>query len=217
MYTLPIKEKYYEYKKRLNELEIPMPQTDSEFIEFCNLINEVKPKVFVEIGTRHGGSLWMISQFLPDESIIVSIDLPGMGWGTTTSGPNREKVTQDLINNNKRVFLITDNSQLESTVKKLKSIIKKDTIDLLFIDGDHTWNGVSKDWELYSPLVSDGGIIAFHDIFRPVNKKHLKIQVYLLWEVLKTIFNHKQWISNEPRASGIGILYKDKKNNDFWK
>ena len=37
-------------------------------------------------------------------------------------------------------------------------------IDFLFIDGDHSYKGVTTDFRLYSPLVKDYGNIAFHDI-----------------------------------------------------
>jgi hypothetical protein len=37
------------------------------------------------------------------------------------------------------------------------------TIDLLFIDGDHSYEGVKKDFDLYSKLVSPHGIILIHD------------------------------------------------------
>jgi predicted O-methyltransferase YrrM len=36
-------------------------------------------------------------------------------------------------------------------------------IDILFIDGDHSYEGVKKDWELFSPHVSEFGIVVFHD------------------------------------------------------
>ena len=36
-------------------------------------------------------------------------------------------------------------------------------IDLLFIDGDHTYEGVKKDWELFSPHVTKFGVVLFHD------------------------------------------------------
>ena len=36
-------------------------------------------------------------------------------------------------------------------------------IDFLFLDGDHSYEAVNKDWELYSPLLSIGSIVAFHD------------------------------------------------------
>jgi predicted O-methyltransferase YrrM len=36
-------------------------------------------------------------------------------------------------------------------------------IDLLFIDGDHSYNGVRADWQLFGPKVRSGGLILFHD------------------------------------------------------
>ena len=36
-------------------------------------------------------------------------------------------------------------------------------IDLLFIDGDHTEEGVRRDWDLFSVHVRTGGHVAFHD------------------------------------------------------
>jgi predicted O-methyltransferase YrrM len=35
--------------------------------------------------------------------------------------------------------------------------------DFLFIDGDHTWDGLKGDWEGWSPLIAPGGIVALHD------------------------------------------------------
>jgi predicted O-methyltransferase YrrM len=37
-------------------------------------------------------------------------------------------------------------------------------LDVLFIDGDHTYDGVKADYQMYRPLVRKGGLIAFHDI-----------------------------------------------------
>jgi len=37
-------------------------------------------------------------------------------------------------------------------------------VDLLFIDGDHQYTSVLTDWLLYSPLVKEGGLVAFHDV-----------------------------------------------------
>ena len=49
-------------------------------------------------------------------------------------------------------------------MQKIKAILKDNKVDFLFIDGDHSHEGVKKDFEMYSPLVRKGGIIAFHDI-----------------------------------------------------
>jgi predicted O-methyltransferase YrrM len=36
-------------------------------------------------------------------------------------------------------------------------------IDLIFIDGDHSYEGVKRDWELFSKHVTRFGLIVFHD------------------------------------------------------
>ena len=48
----------------------------------------------------------------------------------------------------------------------------KEPIELIFIDGDHSYEGVKLDFDLYFPKVIDGGIIAFHD----TNNGHLGVQ-----------------------------------------
>ena len=49
-------------------------------------------------------------------------------------------------------------------LKKIKEVLNNGKIDFLFIDADHSYKGVKKDFKMYSPLVRLGGIIAFRDI-----------------------------------------------------
>jgi predicted O-methyltransferase YrrM len=37
------------------------------------------------------------------------------------------------------------------------------TVDFVFIDGDHSEHGLLADWQAWSPLVEPGGIVALHD------------------------------------------------------
>jgi predicted O-methyltransferase YrrM len=46
-------------------------------------------------------------------------------------------------------------------VCKVRNITQE--IDLLFIDGDHSYEGVKTDWDLYSPLLKSGSCVVFHD------------------------------------------------------
>ena len=42
-------------------------------------------------------------------------------------------------------------------------VIQDIKLDLIFIDGDHSYEGIKKDFELYSQLLTDKGIIIIHD------------------------------------------------------
>jgi len=57
---------------------------------------------------------------------------------------------------------IVGNSNRVETLDMLLSRLEGRKIDLLFIDGDHSYEAVKRDWNLYSPLTSC--IVALHDI-----------------------------------------------------
>jgi predicted O-methyltransferase YrrM len=50
-------------------------------------------------------------------------------------------------------------------------------IDLLFIDGDHTYEGVLRDIEAWTPHVKVGGFVAFHDCANGANSHPLHFEV----------------------------------------
>ena len=62
------------------------------------------------------------------------------------------------------LHLLRADSHRPETLNEARGIIGDRHIDFLFIDGDYTYEGVRKYYEMYSPLVENGGIIAFHDI-----------------------------------------------------
>jgi len=78
-------------------------------------------------------------------------------------------------------------------------------VDLLLIDGDHTFPGVSKDWSMYSPLVKDGGLVVFHDICH--HPRVPSCQVDKLWNKLKTAHKCIEFIDPKDTSwGGIGIV-----------
>ena len=71
----------------------------------------------------------------------------------------RKQVVSDMIKSNgldNIVQLVEDFS--ENYIKAFDQ-----PIDLLFIDADHSYEGVSRDYKNWAPLVKSGGFIAFHD------------------------------------------------------
>src|SRR5262245_53391504 len=60
--------------------------------------------------------------------------------------------------------MIGSDSHSESTLRRVVALLGDRAIDFLFIDGDHSRDGVWQDFNTYSRLVPPGGLIAFHDI-----------------------------------------------------
>ncbi len=179
-----------------------------ELTELARRVAELQPAVIVEIGTRLGGTLLVWSQ-VPNLRLLVSIDLPrGIHGGGYDS---RLSKMFHLFTQNRpqlQLELLRKDSQTTATRDLLMTLLNQRPIDFLFIDGDHRLPGVSRDYELYAPLVRPGGMIAFHDI-RP-NSTDPTIQVYQLWDQLKKAEPNTVEIIHEPYQGqfGIGVVYK---------
>lgn len=141
---------------------------------------------YVEIGCYAGGSACLMLQ-RPNTNVI-SIDL-GEPINPNIVQQNVKKL--NTLNNNYNY--IQANSQKQETVDQLKTLVND--IDILFIDGDHTYNGVKMDFEIYSPLVKNGGYIIFDDYndfqFSPEVKKSVDdiVKNLLGYEIIGTLPN----------------------------
>lgn len=86
--------------------------------------------------------------------------------------------------------------------------------DVIFIDGDHSYEGVKQDFEMYKEFLADNGIIIFHDIVDSERmRKHHNIFVSNFWKEIKNDYVYKEIIYKEyeninEELMGIGILYK---------
>jgi cephalosporin hydroxylase len=175
-----------------------------EFAGLCKLVRHLEPRVVVEIGTMRGGSLWAWCQLASPDALLVSIDLPGGPFGGEYSATGLESHARL----GQRLCFIRADSHDPTTADELKRLLDGRTIDLLFIDGDHSYEGVTRDYELYSPLVAARGLVVFHDILpcRPEDGN-----VNRLWEELKS---QGRWheiadtsdVSSRGHWGGIGVL-----------
>ena len=79
--------------------------------------------------------------------------------------------------------LFIADSQIEETRDKVKEFCPE--YDLIFIDGDHSYDGVRRDFELYQELLSPRGYIVFHDIDPDhIFRDGAGGQVYKFWQDL---------------------------------
>jgi len=126
-----------------------------EFIEAYFKNRSIKNPVIVEIGTRKNKQKAFYEELLG--AVHIGIDI-----SPRHSQPD-----------------ILGDSHDERTLGTLKKMLNGRPVNLLFIDGDHNYEAVKRDYELYAPLVEN--IIALHDISSP---KH---GVRIFWKELKCI------------------------------
>jgi hypothetical protein len=188
-------------------------QKPPEFSSFLRYLSGQGPlNTVVEIGTAQGGTLGALCAMAEEDALIVSIDLPGGdfgGDGPDIYGQRNIDKMRSYAKKGQRVEFIQANSQTPETKRSLSEILNGRQIDLLFIDGDHSYEGVKKDFLLYSPLASKVG---FHDILPHSTEKRSQVDVF--WNELKDDYDHREFTDlgyewGWGRWGGIGVIERD--------
>lgn len=179
-------------------------QIEEELAWLIEEVRKMNPLTVLEIGTARGGTLVLWTRLAQPNATIVSIDLPDGKFGGGYSR-RRESVYRRFARKDQKLHLLRLDSHAQSTFEMAKRLFGETPVDFLFIDGDHTYEGVRRDWEMYSQLVRPGGAIAFHD----VAGNYEDTQVKRLWDSLKPDFRHRECIRDQNGYYGVGILYKE--------
>lgn len=145
-----------------NQLNV---QDKAVLYNLCGLAQ--KPNMVIcEIGCWMGHSTILFAKFAKkNKGKVFSIDTFGGNIGTELENYAKSNPVKDIFIENIReagfedyVVLINHSSD------ESHSYLENESIDLLFIDGDHRYSQVKRDIENYSPKVRKGGIIAGHDL-----------------------------------------------------
>ncbi len=183
-------------------------QLKNEIYLLIEILALKKPKTILEIGTSNGGSLFLISKFCPKNSTIISIDLPNGKFGGEFFPEWKNSFYESFASDQQKIHLIRSNSHDESTKNIVKDILKEKKLDFLFIDGDHSYSGVKKDFEMYNSLLSENGIIVFHDICNgPLENVG---DVPKFWKEIKSEHEVFEIIDSDNTIGyGLGFMFKE--------
>lgn len=132
------------------------------------------------IGSKHGGVERFIDGLVQD---IVSIDV----------APQPDTAAKRVL---------TGSSQDPAIQQNVRQMFP--VWDVVFIDGDHSLDGVTKDFEF--ALTLNPRIIAFHDIAEAVKHREEGCQVDQLWTQLKTRYKTDEKIVGGGWG-GVGLLW----------
>lgn len=182
---------------------VPLLQSPWEFEQLVRIYNKRRPDKILEIGSFYGGTLWHWSQCPRTDKIqnIVSVDY--------LIGPLDTRYDEMMESRRKWHSWMTNVSQFDdiqgdshdpNTIERVRKIFPHNDVDFLFIDGDHSYEGVKRDYHDYSKFVKPGGLIVFHDVSGLADVKRF-------WDEVRA--NNKSIeIVESPRSWGIGIIEK---------
>ena len=180
-----------------------LQQVKSEFVSLLQLVRERRPTRVLEIGAFQGGSLCLFCRAIDGSADILSID-------TAFQFPHRWAY-RCFARPRQRVTCLTADSHQAKTLDRVKHWLGHVGLDFLFIDGDHSFEGVARDFEMYSPLVRSGGLIAFHDIVPDFHTRFGRVsshevgEVPRFWQQLKRGPYHVHEIVADPQQDGFGF------------
>jgi len=193
--------------------QLYMPQVRSEITALTNFLIKLKGDSdwnILEIGTKFGGT-FLIDNLINPTGMNISVDFSDGGQHGGISEEEMDKRDLWFSERFDNCHFIRGDSHELATHFKVRDLICpneswRETIDFLFIDGDHSYKGVAQDFKDYSPFVKKGGLIAFHDIV--ISDQHHSRDVYVgeFWNEIKNEYNHWEFIELGNNWAGIGIL-----------
>lgn len=145
-------------------------QVYEEIMTFSYWLKGFAPHNILEIGFK-GSSFHILSQLSTGKKAAIDLEDDG------------RVIRSHLMMYGQDFKLFIADSQKKETKDKVKEFCSQ--YDLIFIDGDHSYEGVNRDFELYQDLLSPRGYIVFHDIDpEHVFKDGPGGEVYKFWQDL---------------------------------
>jgi predicted O-methyltransferase YrrM len=172
----------------------------AELEAFLERVGAERPSCVLEIGTAAGGTLYLLSRVAAGDALVVSVDVDAPYFVRAAR--------RRLARAGQHVVSVEGNSHDTATRDQVCALLGGRPLDVLFIDGDHSYAGVKRDFDLYAPLVRSGGLIAFHDIVADDGAgPAVSGDVPRFWQELKATRRTEEIVADDGRAGyGIGIV-----------
>lgn len=195
--------KYFEPKFEYEELfdDSGLHWTGHKFFAY-DLISNLKPKRVVELGTYKGTSLFSFCQAAKDSKLDIELYAVDTWQGDKHVGFYGDSVWNE-VNKIKNAFYPDLNLHLlRMSFDKAMNSFDNETIDILHIDGLHTYEAVKYDFESWLQKMKKNGMVLFHDI----EVGESDFGVYKFWAELKKKYKTIEFF----HSFGLGVLFLNK-------
>jgi GT2 family glycosyltransferase len=161
------------------------------------MVKVLRPKMVVELGTHSGNSYSALCQAIQDFNVPSQSYAVDTWQGDEHSGNYDETVYEDLRRFND-LHYSSFSTLLRMTFDDARGYFKEASIDLLHIDGMHTYEAVKADFDNWRDALTDRGVVLFHDI----SVRERDFGVWRLWSELSQ--SHPSFEFHH--SNGLGVL-----------
>ncbi|MDN7509520.1 class I SAM-dependent methyltransferase [Burkholderia multivorans] len=161
------------------------------------LIGVMRPRMVVELGTHTGVSYAAFCTSVERHGVPARCFAVDTWAGDEHAGQYSEEIFADLLQYHRARFS-SFSTLIRATFDEAVEHFADGSIDLLHIDGLHTYEAVSHDFDTWKPKLSDRAVVLFHD----TNERHHDFGVWKLWAELRNQFPSFEF----THGHGLGVL-----------
>lgn len=202
----------FEYRKYYDDRGTPW--IGHTFFAY-DLVSNLKPKIIVELGTHKGTSFYSMVEAIRDEgldTVAFAVD----SWegdehaGTPETGYNPREVYEFVKHMLRRFYGREKARMVKKFFADALADFEDNSINILHIDGLHTYEAVKNDYEKWKPKLAEDSVIMFHDI------SVADFGVWKVWEEVKKDYE-KELQFEFTHSYGLGVAIKGERYKEIFR